>query len=518
MHIMEETNFFKKKFKKLTFKITLVFLFFRRWSRIIEEKAKFFFLSIYHKLKIYEITFFFLFLFRRYSPEQFNPLQVSENVRRLFRIRPTDGLTATKEGKLIILRSKWEKIFFSLKNALLFDALQKRVEKVVFYSFLTITLELNNPFDRNTLEFFLNKKIAFLERLLDYVKKINGKLWDQTEIKLHIRIFHRNSLFQSQVIRTMRQAVKKEKESALVIEAKEALKRGLYPVLVTVGVSGSYWMRGTDRQILGLFKPFDEEVHAPNNPVGPRYRGALGLRKTRRGCRVGESPHHEVGAYVVDEFFGFGIVPKTYYAEFTHHAFFLTRENLLSSRRAVKTKYGSFQEFVGGFVSLNKVAREEMASIPLDEFQLLVILDVIIGNTDRNIANILLGDEKIAAIDHGLCFPDRIDSFSYWYWSYLQQGKKPIFKPLVELLMNFPFDELERKLYKKCFISLNALHRMRERVVLFTQAVKADLVPSQLADLFTHEYLYPLIDRTTTLNDIAAQQIRLYMETLKTSL
>lgn len=489
-----------------------IVLLFRR-SILLWRRTLFFFRSLYKKLKIYEIEYFFLFLTHRYSAKQFSPLHVFENLRTLVRVRSRHGLTATRSGKLMILPTYWEKRLFALKNFLLFGALQKRVERVVLYTYLTVTLELNNPFTKKVLMQFLEKKIALLERLLEHVKTINGKAWDQFDIQMHIDIFRRSSLLQAEVIKNMQLAVKRQKEPSIIKEAKAALIKGLYPILITQGVSGSYWMRGVNRQILGLFKPFDEEIHAPNNPVGPSFQGALGHRKTRRGCRSGESAHHEVGAFVVDSFFGFGIVPKTYYAEFSHPTFFLAREKR-ASRRAIKKKIGSFQEFVGGFVSVNKLSKEEINAIPLDEFQLLVVLDVIIGNTDRNVGNILFGDEKIAAIDHGLCFSDRVDDLCCWYWAKFEQGKKPLFQPIVDLLNAFPFEALEMKLRKRCFISPNSLHRMRERVVLFTEAINAGLVPSQLEELFTLPYLIPLQERNVTLKEAATEQVRLYKEKL----
>jgi|GEM_PF-1698863 len=487
------------------------FLFNLRKS-LIKSKERFF--VLFKKPHLEEIGFFFQFLNKKYSPLQFQSSYVSQNLRMLSRIAPDEGLTATRKGQLVILTSKWKKNLFPLWNFLLGGALQSRVEKAVFYTYIIVTLELNNPFTKKVLLSFLDKKMAFLERHLEYVKKVNGKLWDQSVIRMHIRLFERNSLWQAKVIETMHKAVKQQKEPPIIKEAKAALIKGLYPILVTKGVSGSYWMRGLDRQILGLFKPFDEEVHAPHNPIGPKFQGTLGLRKTRFGCRVGESPLHEVGAFTVDEFFGFGIVPKTYFAEFTHTAFFNPREDPLSSRRIMKTKLGSFQEFVGGFVPINQLTREERSKVPLDEFQLLVLLDVILGNTDRNIGNILFGDEKIAAIDHGLCFPDWADEFSFWYWEYFTQGKEPILPSIVNLLDHFPFEELKIKLKKKCFISPLALQRMDERIVLFTQAVKAGLVPDQLPPLFTLQYLEPLQDRNMTLREMADRQVSLFQETL----
>ena len=465
---------------------------------------------VYDQLGIEEAIFFILFLLHRYHPRQFNPLHVAHNLRMLARLQPSEGLSTSREGRLIIVPKGLKSWLFSLWNILSGGALQNRVEKAVYYTCLTVTLELNNPFTKNVLLRFLRQKISFLERHLDYVKRVNGKLWDQSDIRIHMKVFESNSLLQAQVIETMHRAVKKQKEPEMIKEAKLALAKGLHPVLITQGVSGSYWMRGPDRQVVGLFKPFDEEVFAPHNPVGPRFQGALGLRRTRIGCRVGESAHHEVGAFVVDEFLGFGIVPKTYYAQFTHASFFNAKEDRLISRRAPKTKMGSFQEFVGGFVSVDELSLKERAAIPLDEFQLLIVLDVVLGNTDRNIGNILFGDEKIAAIDHGLCFPDRGDEFSFWYWKYFEQGKEPLLPSIVELLNHFPCEELGLKLRKKCFISLNAVQRIRERVVLFTEAINVGLAPSQLEDLFKNLYLDPLRDRDATLKEVAAEQVHLY--------
>lgn len=480
-------------------------------KRLVES----YFTNLYEEWGLYKIAYFFRFLSHRYSAKQFDVANVERNLKLLFRLKPEHGLTATRFGELVLLESPAKKILFKIKNILLFNALQKRVEKIVLYTYLTLTIELNNPFDRKKLLFFLEKKVSLLKRLLKYVQTINGKKWDQSEIDMHIRIFERSSLVQAEVIKRMKLAVKRQKVNEILQEAEKAIKKGLTPVLITQGLSGAYWIRGVDRRILGLFKPFDEEIHAPNNPVGPRFQGALGLRKTRSGCRVGESAHREVAAFVVDEFFGFGIVPRTYYAEFSSRVFFLASENRYTSIPAIKTKMGSFQEFVSGFVSSDKLPKEAMDSLSLEEFQLLVLLDVIIGNTDRNIGNILLGDEQIAAIDHGLCFPDTIDTFTFWYWSYFKHGESPLFSSLVELLNNFPCDQLEHRLKAKTFISNAAFQRLRERVALFTEAINLGLVPSQLEDLFTETYLVPLLDLNTTLKVNAKTQAQLYNANLK---
>jgi hypothetical protein len=496
---------FVEYFKSLSVK-------FRLWKEIRKRKFAFLKKDIREFLAANSLTFFLLFLLHRYSAKQFNPLNVKRNIAILSRKKGNEGLAALSDGKLTLLESSFQKIRHRILNLLVLNALQKRVEKVIYFTILTLTLERRNPFNRKVLKFFLEQKLRFINDLLARIETINGKKWSKEEIGIHIDIFERSSILQGKIIKSMELAVKRQKENAFIKEAKEALEKGLYPVLATKGLSGSYWMRGLDRRILGLFKPFDEEIQAPNNPVSNYYRAALGSRNTRIGCRSGESAHHEVAAFLVDEFFGFGIVPRTSYASFTHHTFFLAFENIYSFRRITKTKYGSFQEFVGGFISILKLSKSEIETIPLDEFQLLIVLDVILGNTDRNVNNILVGDEKIAAIDHGLCFPDLIEELSFWYWSYFKQGEKPLYKPISDMLNAFPFEKLAAKLHKKCFISWNALARMRERVTLFSEGINAGLVPAQLKGLFESTYLVPLLDRKASLKETAAEQVRLYIQ------
>ncbi len=230
--------------------------------------------------------------------------------------------------------------------------------------------------------------------------------------------------------------------------------------------------------------------------------------------RIGEAAHREVAAFLVDSFFGFGIVPKTCYAQFTHSAFFLAQEDAHSLMRTNKTKYGSFQEFIEGFIVFDHLQREEVERIPLEEYQLLFILDLILGNGDRNTGNILVGVDQLVAIDHGLCFPDFPDKLSTWYW-HLPQGKKPLLPSFVKFLDAFPYDQLSHKLMKRCFLSLSALHRMRERIVLLREALKKEMTPDRLADLFQPEYLRELMELEETLPAKAAELVLHYQETRK---
>lgn len=450
------------------------------------------------------------FLLHKYSAEHYSPVHMKHNFRELLSLEPGEWLDCDMEGKLRRLKTGWSRLWFRLRNLFTCGAFQSRLVKAVFFTLLTGTIELNNPFHRALLIEYLERKIAFIERLRKRVQKINGKKWPTEALDLYVAIFRRNSLLQNQIIIRMEKAVRGQKKTELHREIEAALKKGLHPLLVTEGCSGSYWMRGTDRQIMALFKPFDEDNFAPNNPVGPRLQASLGQRRMRPGVRSGEAAHREVAAFVIDQFFGFGIVPRTYYARFTHHTFYSAREDILSGRRVAKTKMGSLQEFIEGFIPLNKLPKEEWSTIPLDELHLLIVLDVILGNADRHTNNMLVGLGKIAAIDHALSLPDIPAEPSTWYWSRFEQAKQPLLPAIAEIVLNFPFERLSSKLRKRCEIELSSLYRMRERVALFAAGVRAGHTLADLAGLMTLANLEELMDLNSTLCAKAGEIVSKY--------
>lgn len=495
---MRITSFLKHKIAK-----------FIHFIRYLIVKGHYYLLSLYFSFKIPQLICWIKFLFHHYSAAQFSPLNAKANVTTLIQWQQGERLDSDAKGKLSRLTSKWQKLSFVLKNILLLGAFQSRLKKVIYYTFLTLTIEIYNPFDKVILRAFLERKTRFIEKLLKKVKVFTNDKKMDSEVKYHLEVFKRGSLLQSKIIDEMHKAVKKQKEPSIIKDAKEALKKGLYPLLVSSGCSGSYWMRSSSKEIAGLFKPFDEEIQAPNNPIGPVMQGAMGQRRSRMGIRVGEAGHREVAAYLVDQFFEFGIVPRTYYASFAHPMFFSARESRFS-KREVKVKYGSFQEFLEGFIPLHKLPKEEQKKIPLEEFQLLLVLDVILGNTDRNMGNILVGDEKIAAIDHGLVFPDMPEDLSYWYWAHFEQGKQPLAAPFIELFKEFPYEKLSHMLKKKCRIQLPCFARMRERIALFREGILKGYVPAELVDLMKLEYLSQLVDLDMSLILVAKEIVSSY--------
>lgn len=78
--------------------------------------------------------------------------------------------------------------------------------------------------------------------------------------------------------------------------------------------------RRQNEKPLSIFKPFDEEVNAPNNPRGRANK--LGSDGIAKGILSGECATREVAAYLLDnEGNNFHTVPTTTYVEFYHPTF-----------------------------------------------------------------------------------------------------------------------------------------------------------------------------------------------------
>ncbi len=52
----------------------------------------------------------------------------------------------------------------------------------------------------------------------------------------------------------------------LVTSVESGLRDGKHPRLALEGTSGSYFLRNHEDKTVALYKPFDEEPYAPNNP------------------------------------------------------------------------------------------------------------------------------------------------------------------------------------------------------------------------------------------------------------
>ena len=101
-------------------------------------------------------------------------------------------------------------------------------------------------------------------------------------------------------------------------EIMHGFMQGLIPQLIQDGTSGTYKMRNVDKEVVGIFKPFDEEPFAPNNQKG--YVNQFGSETFRKGILSGEGAIREFAAFALDEK-GLFDVPPTTFVEVMHPSF-----------------------------------------------------------------------------------------------------------------------------------------------------------------------------------------------------
>lgn len=231
-----------------------------------------------------------------------------------------------------------------------------------------------------------------------------------------------------------------ENLESMLFSVQEGFNLGLIPKLTFDGTSGSYFLQNKYRKNVAIFKPFDEEPFAPNNPKG--YIGKLGNTGFKAGIVSGESAIREVVAYLLDEK-GFSAVPPTTFVEVVHPYF--SRRDMKEMEIDASTgnvpiqnvtqhvgdkkfiiKHGSIQKFVEGAEEASDFGPK---LFPDEEVRKIAILDLRILNCDRNEGNILVRKEKgglhLIPIDHGLCFPDCFQACTYdLVWMEWPQAKK----------------------------------------------------------------------------------------------
>lgn len=71
----------------------------------------------------------------------------------------------------------------------------------------------------------------------------------------------------------------------MIKKSIEAIDNGVIPSLTSEGTSGVYIIENKIKENISIFKPFDEEVHAPNNPRN--MAGKLGSDGISKGILSG---------------------------------------------------------------------------------------------------------------------------------------------------------------------------------------------------------------------------------------
>eukprot|EP00045_Choanoeca_perplexa_P010688 m.109941 g.109941 ORF g.109941 m.109941 type:complete len:432 (+) comp15358_c0_seq1:172-1467(+) len=327
----------------------------------------------------------------------------------------------------------------------------------------------------------------------------------------------------------------------LIASVEEAIAAGVQPQLIVQGSSGSYFCRNKDNEIVGVFKPKDEEPYGELNPKwGKWIQRNFCCCMYGRDCLLRNAGYlSEAGASLVDRCLELNVVPKTKVVRLTSTAFFYSRlararaqavqsasEHFPSTigrhlRQGLPPKTGSFQTFVKGFVDAAVFMRQHpLESLPENIqkqlqllFERLVVLDYITRNTDRGNDNWLIrylppdaearfeGSITIAAIDNGLSFPykhpDNWRTYPY-HWAWLPMAQRPFSPETValvlpkigdddwvetlgdELYVLFSMDKgFSRKKYRQ------QMAVMRGQILNLRKALEKSLTPADLVQLRT---------------------------------
>eukprot|EP00658_Telonema_sp_P-2_P014119 TRINITY_DN1534_c0_g1_i6.p1 TRINITY_DN1534_c0_g1~~TRINITY_DN1534_c0_g1_i6.p1 ORF type:complete len:544 (-),score=119.59 TRINITY_DN1534_c0_g1_i6:121-1752(-) len=193
--------------------------------------------------------------------------------------------------------------------------------------------------------------------------------------------------------------------------ARQGLGLGLSPELTPSGLGGTYFLKNVDREVVGVFKPEDEEAGEPNNPRGIH-------KAVRTGVLSGEANLREVAAYMLDHD-KFANVPATVRVEVCHPLF------------GGRSKVGSFQEFKWHDEEVGDLSSSLFSE---EEAHKIAIMDIRLLNTDRNDENLLVrrhqdNNLELIPIDHGCSLPSTLQvNWHDWVWLSWPQTKRPFSK------------------------------------------------------------------------------------------
>lgn len=213
----------------------------------------------------------------------------------------------------------------------------------------------------------------------------------------------------------------------IIHEAECAIEDGIYPMRISQGSSGSYFVfESTGQKKVGVFKPKDEEPYGGLNPKWTKW-----AHKVCCPCCFGRSclvPNQgylsEAAAYAVDKKLNLNIVPKTRVVKLFSKTFNYSAIDRAKSRTkqnvnerfpnvgkhfhriGLPPKVGSFQLFVENYED-SSVFLRKFEEFPPEadikrqfqaQFERLVVLDYIIRNTDRGSDNWLIyqGTEQVS--------------------------------------------------------------------------------------------------------------------------
>ncbi|KAJ3149022.1 phosphatidyl inositol kinase [Geranomyces variabilis] len=153
----------------------------------------------------------------------------------------------------------------------------------------------------------------------------------------------------------------------IIDEVREAIAEGVHPTLISQGSSGSYFCRNRAGEIVGVFKPKNEEPYGHLNPKWTKW-----IHKNMFPCCFGRSciiPNlgyiSEAAASYIDRRLQLHVVPRTEVVYLASPTFYYSRKDWKAYTRGgeLPEKVGSFQVFLKGYKDATTFFREGYESM-----------------------------------------------------------------------------------------------------------------------------------------------------------
>ena len=381
---------------------------------------------------------------------------------------------------------------------------------------------------RNVRLFFKNEELANNLKMIDYGIPF------KKHPEIFYEIFSYKNDYSLEIYGTVPCPSSLEK---IINQALIGFAKGLKPKLLEDGTSGVYQIRNVDKEVIAIFKPFDEEPNAPNNQKG--YVNSFGSKSFREGILSGEATIREEATYLLDSFcdkYNFD-VPATTFVELCHKGFKINfeemkimendeyvkrssimkrflfenlrigKDNNLSDQdffmsnekyNYIPKKYGTLQKFIN---STGVVADYSYSLFTVEEAHKIMILDFRILNCDRNDENILIqkkrisnedSDEekkyyKLVPIDHALSFPSclEIGDFDICWMSW-KQANVPFTKEEKDYIESINIIEDMERLNSYIYLRPECWKYFRISNTVLKVCTKYNLTPYEIGSLLYH--------------------------------
>ncbi|MCJ1355964.1 MAG: phosphatidyl inositol kinase [Icmadophila ericetorum] len=202
------------------------------------------------------------------------------------------------------------------------------------------------------------------------INKVKGKTRFEEQLEIHHSVFQAPEGMRSLTAETWNSdadasgtRMNKIQFDDVVESVKVAIELGVHPKMISQGSSGSYFARNSEGQVVGVFKPKDEEPYASRNPKWTKWiHRNLFPCFFGRACLIPNLSYvSEAAAYVLDSRLQTNLVPYTDIVWLSSKSFFYDfwqRSNYYRKRKPLPAKVGSFQVFLKGFKDANIFLRD----------------------------------------------------------------------------------------------------------------------------------------------------------------